>query len=555
MKLHFIRAIVGLLLIYIPCKVNSQSVFLQQGSKENILLDRLEIKAQKDTVLNFSFIKPFNRKWWTRRLEAIQADSIHVDGLTNIDKYNIERALLNNMEWVTVNKENMQSKKSLWNTFYKTPANMIEVDQPDFFLSVNPILQLQAGKETDNGEMIFLNSKGLVARGLISKRLGFYTYITDNQERGPGYFQQRVDSFKSVPGAGWYKKFKTTGVDYLDARGGLTFNVVKYLDLQFGYDKMFIGNGYRSMFMSEFSNNYLYLNFNLKVWRLNYSSRTMELTSQFKRQDTDELLPKKYMTMHHISFNAPKWLTLGLFDAIVYGRVNNFEFSYLNPFIFLRAMESNRGSEDNAFVGFDFKANVAKRWQFYGQLMLDEFYLKEIKAGDGWWANKYSIQLGTKYIDAFGIKNLDLQVEANAIRPFTYAHNDTVANYTNYNQPMAHPLQSNLREFIGIARYQPAPKWYVQGKLIVWQQGSDTAGKNYGNVILKSTDTRPSDYGFEYGVAVKQKGLNSSLWLGYEWKENFFIEGNIYYRKLATHSSTTASIGIRWNMHRREYDY
>ena len=553
MKLR--QFLTSLLLFCAPSALWAQSTYLQQGSKENILLERLEIKAQKDTVLNFSFIKPFNRKWWTRRLEAIQSDSIHVGGLTSIGKYNIERALLNNMEWVTRNKENMQSKKSIFNTFYKTPANFIEVDQPDFYLSVNPVLQMYAGKDSEQDEMVFLNAKGIVARGLIAKRVGFYTYITDNQERGPLYVRQWNERQRAVQGAGFYKTFKTTGVDYIDARGGLTFNIAKYIDVQFGYDRFFLGNGYRSMFLSDFSNNYLYLNLNLKVWRLNYSSRTMELTSQYTRQNTDELFPKKYMTMHHISFNAPKWLTLGFFDAVMYGRVNDFELSYLNPFIFLRAMESNRGSQDNALIGFDFKANVLKRLQVYGQLSLDEFNLKEVRAGNGWWANKYGFQLGAKYIDAFGVKNLDLQGETNWIRPFTFAHNDTIANYTNYNQPLAHPLQSNIREFIAIARYQPAPKWYVQGRMTMWQQGSDTANSNFGNSIFKSTNTRSAEYGFSYGDAVKQNGVNANLWVAYEWKENFFIEANLTYRKLAERSGTLGTVGVRWNMHRREYDY
>ena len=36
--------------------------------------------------------------------------------------------------------------------------------------------------------------------------------------------------------------------------------------------------------------------------------------------------------------------------------------------------------------------------------MLDEFLIAEIKANNGWWANKWGIQLGAKYVDAFSIK-------------------------------------------------------------------------------------------------------------------------------------------------------
>ena len=182
MKWQKTKSRIFLILLLGPALAFSQSTYFQQGSKENILLERLEIKAQKDTVLNFSFIKPFNRKWWVNRLEAIKADSIPVS-LTPIDKYNIDRSLLNNMEWVTRDKENMKSKKNLWNTFYKTPANMIEVDQPDFFLSVNPVLNLQVMKESNNDEMLFLNTRGIVARGLIGLEIMNLAFLVARRHR------------------------------------------------------------------------------------------------------------------------------------------------------------------------------------------------------------------------------------------------------------------------------------------------------------------------------------------------------------------------------------
>jgi len=555
MKWQNIKSYILPVILLGPLLAFGQSTYFNQGTKENILLERLEIKAQTDTVLNFSFIKPFNRKWWVNRLELIKADSIPVS-LTPIDKYNIDRSLLNNLEWVTQDKEEFKSKKSLWNTFYKTPADLIQVDQPDFFLSINPVLQWQVMKEGDNDQTLFLNSKGVVVRGLIAHRVGFYTYLTDNQERAPSFVQNRINTYRAVPGAGFYKTFKTTGVDYLDGRGGVTFNFAKYVDVQFGYDKQFLGNGYRSLYLSDYANNYLFLNLNLRVWRLNYVAKTMQLTSQYKRGSTDTLFPKKYAAIHHISFNAPKWLTFGIFEGIVFDRLNDFEIAYLNPLMFLRPMEQNLGSEDNAFVGFDIKANIAKRFQVYSQVNFDEFVLSEMKSGDGWWANKWSLQFGGKYVDAFGLKNLDLQVETNFIRPFTYSHNDTIANYTHYNQPLAHPLLANVQELVGIARYQPAKKWYITGRLNVWQQGSDTANMNYGNNIFLPSDTKPKEHGYYFGDAKPLKGVNGNLYLAYEWKENFFLESNLLVRKLTgTNTSTTISFGIRWNMARREYDY
>jgi hypothetical protein len=86
---------------------------------------------------------------------------------------------------------------------------------------------------------------------------------------------------------------------------------------------------------------------------------------------------RKYAAIHHLSINVAKWLNLGVFEAVLLeGRII-LNFTYLNPIMFLRVAEQQNGSADNAIVGFDFKANLAKRVQLYGQLLFDEFYLKE----------------------------------------------------------------------------------------------------------------------------------------------------------------------------------
>ena len=71
---------------------------------------------------------------------------------------------------------------------------------------------------------------------------------------------------------------------------------------------------------------------------------------------------------------------------------------------------------------------------------------------DGWWANKFGIQLGAKYFNAFDVENLYLQAEYNAIRPYTYSHKELNYNLGHNNQPLAHLWGANFREFVGIAR-------------------------------------------------------------------------------------------------------
>ncbi len=552
--MQIIKSFLVSLVFIVPICLQAQSTYFEQGSKDNFLLNRMEIKMQKDTMLNFSFLKPFNRKWFIGALERAKTSG---EKFSSVDSYNMEQAMMNSMEWVEDMTKLPGSKHSLLNAFYKYPANLITVKQKDFFLAINPVLQLKSIYDNNTDGMLYMNTRGARIRSVIGHKIGLDAYLAETQEKAPLFVRQKVEQYRAVPGAGLYKPFKQIGYDYFDARGTVSWNATKFVDAQFGYDKMFLGNGYRSLFFSDYSNSHLFLNLNLHASRFNYFTRFMELTSQYTRRgDKDTLFPRKYAVIHHLSFNAPKWLTLGLFESVVFGRPDHFEFSYLNPVMFLRVAELQIGSPDNSFIGFDAKANVSKHLQLYGQVLLDEFNTKYVRQNNGWWGNKWAFQGGMKFIDVFGINNLDLQLEANYIRPFTYSHFDTIGNYTHYNQPMAHPLMSNIKEYIGIMRYQPAPKWMFQGKVISWVSGSDPAGKNYGNNIFKSNDSRSSDFGLYIGAPNSIKTINSSLWISYEFKSNLFLEADLSSRKVQGSSNNVfSSIGLRWNMQRREYDY
>jgi len=557
--MQFKQLLVSLLFLNLCFTVCAQTTYLPQGAAENVLLERLEIKAGKDSVLNFSKNKPFSRKQVITHLGRM--DSLAV--LSKVDAFNYRMAMLSNLEWATGSREEYLSKRPIRKSFYQTPANLYEVKTPEFFLAVNPVFQYTVSKESGNDQHLFLNTRGVTLRGRIMDKIGFSAYVTDNQERDPLYVQAFEDERQAVPGAGFYKTFKKDGYDYFDARGTITFNVAKVIDVAFGFDKNFIGNGHRSLFLSDFSNSALFLKLNTRIWKFNYQNLFMELQAA-ERTGADILIPKKYAAMHHLDLAVTKWLNVGLFEGVIFGRKDHFEFGYLNPVIFYRSIEQQNGSFDNAVAGLDLKANVAKKFQFYSQFLLDEFNLVELRKGSGWWANKYGLQLGGKYIDAFSVPNLDLQIETNIVRPFTYSHRDSVANYTHYNQPLAHPLGANFNEWIGIARYQPAPRWLLQAKAIYYNQGRDTGAASFGgNIFLPNTPPyRTKDYGYSIGSGATTKVALASMLLSYQVKPNLFFEASAQYRKqsgalsqFVPASSTVFTAGVRWNVHRREFDF
>ena len=562
--------------LLLSAAASAQTTYLPQGARENVLLERLEIKAGTDSVLNFSKTKPYSRQQFVPRIENYslpgefqtnsgEAWNVHDSlkqrssvgaSLSKVDLYNARLALMSNAEWTP---QTFTSKKPFLKSFYKSPANLYEVAVKDFRLIVNPVFQYIVGKESASSEKIFLNTRGVTLRGAIAGKIGFAAYITDNQERDPTYVQHWVDERKAVPGEGFYKDFKGTGFDYFDARGYLSFKAAKYIDITFGYDKNFIGNGYRSLFLSDFSNSALFLKLNTRIWKFNYQNIFMELVNA-NRKPADVYLDKKYAAVHHLDIGITKWLNVGLFEAVVFGRPNHFEFGYLNPVIFYRSAEQQSGSFDNSLAGLDAKANLVHHVQLYGQLLLDELRVHELK--NNWWGNKFGTQLGVKYIDAFGVPNLDLQGEWNRVRPFTYSHTDSIANWTHNNQPLAHPYGASFNELIGIARYQPVPRLTVLAKAIYYKQGKDTSAANYGSNIFQPATLRPvTEYGYSIGSAVASNTAYASMLLSYELKPNFFVEINGVYRKRPAYyktpeqSTTVFYVGVRWNMHRRDFEF
>ncbi|OLY91691.1 Capsule assembly protein Wzi [Cnuella takakiae] len=547
----------NLILSLFPLAIKAQTTYLFQDSKEGILLERMEVKAQRDSVLNFSKIHPYSRKQVVPRIAAL-------DNLLQSpsDRYLYASALMASPEWTSVAHARYRSRKPTWKHFYKTPANLVEVDQPDFFLVINPAFQYTVAKEQNNTQYLFQNSRGAHIRGRIANRIGFAGYVGENQERDPLYVQSWVAERKALPGQGYYQAFKKTAYDYFDARGYISFNATKYIDVSFGYDRNSIGNGLRSLYLSDFPNNALFLRLNTRIWKFNYQNLFMELqhADPLDPRQRDYLLGKKYAAMHHLDMALTPWLNVGLFESVVFGRTNKFDFSYLNPIIFMRSMEQQNGSGDNSMAGIDFKANAARRFQFYGQLLFDEFKLSEVRDNKGWWANKWGWQLGAKYIDVLGVPNLDLQVEVNRVRPFTYSHDDSVANYTHYNQPLAHPLGANFQEVLMQLRYQPKPRWTVLAKGMYYFQGRDSAKVSSGsNIFLPNVPPyRKQDYGYSVGNGVRTDVTLASLLLSYELKQNLYLEACALFRneKAAGRQSqhtTVLSAGIRWNMWRRSF--
>lgn len=537
--------------------VMAQSTFLPLHDESYHYLQRLEIKSGNITdALHFSSL-PLQRKDVVIFLDSIQRTAV-----TNsaVDSQSIDFLLTDNDEWSEY--EGAASRKPLLKYLYRDKASLYQHRDPDFMVKVNPVLDLQVGTESASGKTIYTNTRGLELRGWIAKKVGYYFLLNENQARFPLYVRERIDSFGAIPGEGYYKPFKEDGVDFFSAKGYFDFTAARFITVQFGNDKNFLGNGIRSLALSDFSEDYLFLKLQTHVWRISYQNLFVDMTADFLRSG-DQLLPRKYGAMHHLSLNATHFLNVGVWESVVFHRNDGYELQYLNPVIFYRSVEQLLGSPDNTMLGMDARVNFLRHFSGYGQFLIDDLNIQASKGEKGYWGNKTGFQLGIKYIDVFGLDNLDVQLEWNHIRPYVYTHNDTVANYTNYNQPLAHPTGANLNEWIGVVRYQPVYPLTIQWRVTAAKTGRDTSGSNWGaDIFIPTTEANvASVYGNKTGQGVGTDLFLSEFTACYMIRHNIFLDAAFIYRKTTSAEDTFSSgttvfqFGIRMNVASRNFQF
>lgn len=268
--------------------------------------------------------------------------------------------------------------------------------------------------------------------------------------------------------------------------------------LSTGYGKNFFGEGYRSVFLSDHAAPYPFLKVQTSFGSIQYVN-LYAIWKDNSALPSDRSMDKmKFSSSHYLSWNIIPGLNIGVFETVVWQAKDslaqrNFDFNYLNPVVFFRPVEYGLGSADNVLLGAALNYKPDQHHSFYSQLLLDEFLLSELKAGNNWWGNKYAIQVGYKS-NQFFVENLFLQLEFNMVRPFTYAHKYAVQSYGHYNSAVAHPAGANFYELVNIVSYRKE-KFMFTNKITYLGIGVDKDSINQGQNIFRSYSDRNGNYG------------------------------------------------------------
>lgn len=373
----------------------------------------------------------------------------------------------------------------------------LSISHSDYEIYVNPLFELNYGAD-DNwpNRNPYTNTRGIQIQGRILKSLHFYTDYHENQLVLPRYLQNFADENDVVFGRGRFKDFKGgPGKDFGFATGMFSFQPNKIFNFQLGHGKHFIGEGYRSLLLSDNAFNYPYLKITANFWKIKYwvlYTRMNDINNFYP----DQSFLNKYSTFHFLSVNLTKRLNVGIFETVVYADESGnrgYDANFFNPIIFFRPIEFAAGSRSgNVIFGANLKYKITDKIHAYGQFVLDEFNTSRISQGDGWWGNKFGYQLGIKSFNTI-IQGLTLQTELNSVRPYTYTHVTTLNSYSHYNQALAHPLGANFLESITSVGYQ-RKRYFGELRVVYSKQGLDEGDVNWGGDIFIPNTTREQEF-------------------------------------------------------------
>lgn len=436
--------------------------------------------------------------------------------------------------------------------------HLIQVKKPayDFYLDYLPDHGI--GRDLSTNENLWINTRGFQVGVNIGRKFSFYTSLYENQAQLPTYLDNYTNQLGIVSGQAYDHSNGADVKDWSYVTALVSYTPIKYLNITLGQDKTFIGDGYRSMFLSDFSAPYPFLKLTANLGQVSYMTMWSYMDDpSAPKFDTFGQERRKWGVFQYLDWAVNNRLSFGLFQSVIWadaddlGHKRGFDFKYLSPVIFLRNLQASSGSPDNSMLGLNAKYEVSNKLVVYGQLALDEFQAKDFFSSNGSSRNKYGYQLGIRGANLFKVNKLNYLLEYNGAKPYTYSQLSSIKNYAQQNEPLAHPYGANFREFVGILNYSIG-YFDLSAQLNYGKYGFDINGNNFGKDIFKTYDTAPKYYSGNFtgqGLKTDLYYLQGKIAYLLNPKYNLRLELSGTYRKekneLVTTQNSIINIGIR----------
>ncbi len=451
--------------------------------------------------------------------------------------------------------------------------HLLSLQKPDFNLYADIIVDEDIGyntrainppnASTQTYKVPEMNTRGYEVSGNIGNKVYFETNFYENQGRFPAYVDSLVRLTQVIPHQANYKNAKGDGpgFDFNYSTARLVYMPNKHLLFDLGYDHNFIGDGYRSLLLSDWAINYPYFRTALTFGRLQYSVMWSQYITNLNQLAGTPYYAfgqsRKWAQTYLLEYAITKKFSAGLFDAVTWAGSNIYQNSdinatYASPIIFAHSGKSKSGIDNNELVGLNLKYHFLPKANVYSQLAVD----KTGSDAD----NRYAVQAGVRFWDFLKVNGWNALLEFNTVRPYTYSSPNFHAAYTHANLPLAHPLGANFKEVIGVTDYT-YKNWWFRLEAFAAQQGLDSANGviNYGSSIRNISTDYPAQ-SITTGQGVKTNIYYGDLKIAYilNPKTNLRIEAGFTYRReknsLNTFEDKYATIGVRMSFRNLIYD-
>lgn len=438
--------------------------------------------------------------------------------------------------------------------------HLFEAKGSNYYITISPVVDLTRGKDfADTADRkLFQNTRGVYVECDLYKNFSFTTAFYENQGRysyyetkfysshGELYPNQSAGKYTTqnavIPGGGRTKAFKTDGFDYAYAVGNLVYKPHRSIILSAGNTSQFIGEGYRSILLSDNSvaAPFLRATFQLsEKWEFNYMrSRLFNLMRRPVSTSVEAYYESKAFSTNYLSFKPNSKITLSLFEGVIWSKGDSIISKrvhplYFNPVPFIANIALPE-SEVNSLIGLNFSFLPFNSHRLYGQFAIGNLNSDQI-----------AFQFGYRGYNYFGLRNFMLQFEYNNVSQEMYTSSNSRLNYSHYNLPLAHTIGNSFQEFILRNNYE-WKRIYYDLKSILFLL------KDYSNVGLLPVH---KDVSLEKGFVFLQQ-----VELGYRFnkKMNLALFVNWQYRsEQLTFNSTTNQffIGMRTGINNHYNDF
>ncbi|MBB5622555.1 hypothetical protein HDE69_003633 [Pedobacter cryoconitis] len=357
--------------------------------------------------------------------------------------------------------------------------HLIDVKNKDYTFYLDFLPDFQLGREFNGSKTTWLNTRGYQAGITIGQKFFIYTSGFENQAQFSNYELNYTRRTGMVPGQAYSKDpSPTKPIDWSYVTALIGYKVNNSLTVELGQDKTFIGDGYRSLLLSDFAAPYpllrLRVNLGKKVqytamWSYMQDQYATEFNSFYNNR-------RKWGAFHYVDWTINKNASLGFFNALIaeeaddQGKGHGFDLNYINPILFSSGLRPSGTTPDHTLIGFNGKYKVLKNTTVYGQLVFDQAPAQTNKNKNAW-------QLGFRGTDLFKVSRLNYLVEYNTATPNTYTYSaHPIVNYSQLSESLAHPLGSDFREWLSIINYS-INKFDFQGQLNYARYGIDQSGQ------------------------------------------------------------------------------